>query len=447
MGILQGEPLSPLLFSLFVADLESYFRDRGTRGINIDGHNDVIMLLYADDLILLSDSEVDMNRKLLILEGYCSQNMLEVNTNKSRVVCFRTGGYAHSQNISIFYKNNRLQVSKEYTYLGVTFTSSSLFLKNSGNIVRRAQTAIGAVMQLLVHSKSKSWEVKMTLYNTIIINTLSYCSAIWSLRYTHILERVQVGFFKRLLCVPRNTPDYFVRLETGTVKLAFVCFKLALNLFIKVISMPSHRYPFLCVQRLISLDRQVSQRRLSNWVGQLRSVYELIGLSSLWTPNDVQLLCNNKMRVLDTYCSYLHDRDIEALSQSSYGLYYRSLSPSQQSSDYLSFPLPIKITRVVAQIRLASRKRLSIFSPGIVCASVDLTATCTVCNLDEPETLEHMLLRCPAYRSIRAIGPISVPASSSDIVALLNNLTPDKCRFIFSIVQAILRIRTFILDE
>lgn len=262
-----------------------------------------------------------------------------------------------------------------------------------------------------------------------------------------MLERVQVAFFKRLLCLPKNTPDYFVRLETGTVKLAFLCFKLALNLFIKVISMPACRYPFLCVQRLISLDSQSIQRRPSNWVGQIRSVYESVDMGSLWTPSDVQSLCKNKTKVLDAYRSYLHDMDRLALTQSSYGLHYQLLSPSQQPAEYLSFALPIKITRVVAQLRLASRRQLRIFSPGIESASIDLTAICTICNLNEPETLQHMLLRCPAYRSIRAIGPICVPTSVDEIVALLDQMTPAVCKFLFSIIQTILRIRSFILDE
>lgn len=53
-GVLQGETLSPLLFILYIADIEKYFRQSGHREVNIDGVTDVIMLLYADDLIILA---------------------------------------------------------------------------------------------------------------------------------------------------------------------------------------------------------------------------------------------------------------------------------------------------------------------------------------------------------------------------------------------------------
>lgn len=48
-GVLQGEKLSPLLFSLFVYDVLDFFRLRGASGICLDGDKDLLMVLYADD--------------------------------------------------------------------------------------------------------------------------------------------------------------------------------------------------------------------------------------------------------------------------------------------------------------------------------------------------------------------------------------------------------------
>lgn len=72
-GVLQGESLSPLLFLLYLADIENFFRDKGLEGINIDGVNDLLMLMYADDTVLLAHSHVDMHRKLKVLTEYCDK--------------------------------------------------------------------------------------------------------------------------------------------------------------------------------------------------------------------------------------------------------------------------------------------------------------------------------------------------------------------------------------
>ncbi|KAG5861600.1 hypothetical protein JTB14_018977 [Gonioctena quinquepunctata] len=87
-GGLQGESLSPTLFSLFIAYIEDYFKKKGAQSINIDNEQSLLMLLYADDLVILSDSEVDLAKKLRILGEYCDENILTVNSEKTKIIQF-----------------------------------------------------------------------------------------------------------------------------------------------------------------------------------------------------------------------------------------------------------------------------------------------------------------------------------------------------------------------
>lgn len=50
-GVLQGDPASPTLFSLLLADIDRYFIEHGHYRIN----EKIELLLFADDLILLAD--------------------------------------------------------------------------------------------------------------------------------------------------------------------------------------------------------------------------------------------------------------------------------------------------------------------------------------------------------------------------------------------------------
>lgn len=87
-GVLQGEVLSPLLFVIYISDMISYFRARAARGIELNNRRDLPMLLYADDLVILAHSPVDLKRKLRILDSYCTENGLTVNTKKTQIVVF-----------------------------------------------------------------------------------------------------------------------------------------------------------------------------------------------------------------------------------------------------------------------------------------------------------------------------------------------------------------------
>ena len=83
VGVLQGESLSPLLF---ISDMEQFLRAQGCVGLSITLQTDCLMLMFADDAVMIGYSEGDIQRKVNILHKYCTINKLTVNVGKTNAM-------------------------------------------------------------------------------------------------------------------------------------------------------------------------------------------------------------------------------------------------------------------------------------------------------------------------------------------------------------------------
>lgn len=87
-GVRQGENLSPILFSLFLNDLEHYLMTNNANGLDCKANTQntysfikVFILLFADDTVLFANSKDDLQNMLNIFEQYCEDWKLTVNVS------------------------------------------------------------------------------------------------------------------------------------------------------------------------------------------------------------------------------------------------------------------------------------------------------------------------------------------------------------------------------
>ena len=89
-GVKQGCVLSPILFNLFLNDLPSIFDNKCDPCKLQD--IDINCLLYADDLVLISQSQDSLQNALDHLDGYCRKWKLTINTTKTKPIIFNKSG-------------------------------------------------------------------------------------------------------------------------------------------------------------------------------------------------------------------------------------------------------------------------------------------------------------------------------------------------------------------
>lgn len=76
------------------------------RSVNLSGKN-IHSLLYADDLVLLSDDQKELQNKLDILNKYCKDWCLEINTSKTKIVNFNKSGHLINEKFTL--ENSHLE--------------------------------------------------------------------------------------------------------------------------------------------------------------------------------------------------------------------------------------------------------------------------------------------------------------------------------------------------
>ena len=120
-GVRQGCPMSPCLFNLFIDEIFHIIDQGVERNIFLEEGKNINALMYADDLIVLSETEVGLQGIIDKLTAYCEKWKLEINTKKTKIMTFNRGNRLVKRNF--IYKNEPLDNVKTIKYLGFSISS------------------------------------------------------------------------------------------------------------------------------------------------------------------------------------------------------------------------------------------------------------------------------------------------------------------------------------
>ena len=145
-GVKQGDVCSPVLFSLFINDLALDIINNGRHGVSLSSDFvQLVILLFADDMILISETVIGLQTQLNSLFSAASRLQLKVNMNKSNIVVFRKGGYLGARERWI-YDGCMMRVVNSYKYLGICFSTRLSFYHACQDLVSRAKRALLCTM-------------------------------------------------------------------------------------------------------------------------------------------------------------------------------------------------------------------------------------------------------------------------------------------------------------
>ncbi|MCO5572471.1 hypothetical protein L7F22_026226 [Adiantum nelumboides] len=119
IGVKQGCPLSPTLFGLLIDELEhlvlEFMQQEVIKEVMI-GNAMIMLLCYADDVVLLAHSLEDAQKLMIALENICLHSGLIVNGSKTTVMLVNT---LNKEKPCIVDNKEPLEVVESFKYLGL----------------------------------------------------------------------------------------------------------------------------------------------------------------------------------------------------------------------------------------------------------------------------------------------------------------------------------------
>ena len=150
IGVRQGDSLSPLLFAIFVNDLESYLLQEGNNYLSFGGDArlehmlKLLILMYADDTVILADSPDKLRAAINGVEKYCEKWKLKVNVSKTKIIIFSSR--KHLDRVYL-YNKKQIEIVDYFKYLGVSFTPNGKFTECRKYVVNQARKAMYLILK------------------------------------------------------------------------------------------------------------------------------------------------------------------------------------------------------------------------------------------------------------------------------------------------------------
>lgn len=200
-GLAQGTSISPILYSLFIADMPEF--------------KSIDLALYADDTAAFTaakQSNVIVHRltqTLQNLELYFNKWKIKINANKTQAILFPFDNKRRRIPSKVIKSNNKIiELQKSVNYLGIHFDTKLTFNTHITKAIEKANKCFAALYPMLSPRSQLSTINKSIIYTAVIRPILAYGSPIWSSAARTHLQKftvIQNKFLKTIYKIPFRT--------------------------------------------------------------------------------------------------------------------------------------------------------------------------------------------------------------------------------------------------
>jgi len=427
VGVRQGDSLSPTLFNIFINDLPKIFNDECTPAQI--GNMDISCLMYADDLIIVSETNGGLQIAMDKLGEYCKTWSLNVDINKTKYMV--TKGVKEN-GTKLEYNNQIVEQVSNFKYLGLEFSNDGNNTIAKNELYKRGLKAYFKLISSLNPRPKPS--IMLHLFDNIIKPVLLYGCEIWSpIDLTYRRNKYPLNEKASFLKEQRDKIPFitkFMNKDDPIERLHLKFCKLTLGVHSKSSNLAVYselgRYP-LFIDQLVQCMKYINYIENETKNSFLKKVYANLYENNI-TKNTCSLIQlknqlaayitiptgnskkpyinfkNNLMKHFEGYWSELVSTSL-TVSGKEGGNKLRTYKLFKTSIGYEKYLTMNNLDKrkTITQFRISAHKlkiETGRFNNKLIYVPPELRI-CENCSLNKIEDEFHFLLECPLYEDLR----------------------------------------------
>ena len=168
----------------------------------------------------------------------------------------------------------------------------------------------------------------------------------------------------------------------------------------------------------------------------------------MWESTDFDFWMSEKENLISDYKRLCRLEDIEEYRLSTFCQINITRAPADSAANFLISKCSFTVNRTFAQLRMASRYTCIFIHKGFL-YKLDPNQVCSICNLNENETITHFILKCPIYNCFRQkflSGLITLDNDDLNLEKIVNENDVRVMKNVFYYIVSVLRTRAFIMN-
>ena len=463
VGVKQGDCISAILFAIFINDLATEIKESGI-GINLndtlnnDGvnpdynYNDnninfVNILLYADDIVLMTANENDLQLLLIIVENWCRRWRLEVNLTKTNIMHVRPKRKPQSQFMFLF--NLRpVDYCSSYKYLGTTINQHLEYNLIAQTLSESAGRALSSIFTKLIKNGGFPYNVFTTLFDCCVSSISQYSSEIWGFQQYEPTLKIHLRAARFFLGLPKTASIPALLAQIDWLEPVFCTQMKMIRQYHRLGKMDDTR---LAKSILVWDKTFYNIHKLTTWSSEVKSIFQQFNMQyfsenlDLFPLKETIKSLKNQMKIKQCTDLKLKCQAMPKLRS------YIKFKDFNKTPSFLLKPMSFiqrkklnKFCLSCLELKIETGRYLHLPENERLC---EIHESCLKQAIQENEF--HFLLFCPAYSDIRTswLNKLELPENfqqspvEEQVSTLINDITNVKATAQFIVDAYNLRSR------